>query len=185
MISQISKEKPLYSNIGATHLKKLKLSINEWLMLMSSESVFADELMIFALSCTFQRHSVIFTHNACWTSIGTDQPITGNRLLEICQVHLIYIGVHMYAELKRRPFILITSTAITDPSSSLPPSTGTTENTTTVNCAIDLSMKHAETSSLETDSNKHLESVKKGNLPSNIEVLELTSDTPSEDLLTG
>ena len=145
MISRIIEEKSLYSNIGVTHLKKLKLSKDEWLMLMASESVFADELMIFALSRTFQCHTVIFTHNACWTTIGTDQPIKRSRLLEICQVHLIYIGVHMYAELKRRPFIPITSTAITEPPSSIPPCIDSSENTASSNCAIDLSTKPAVT----------------------------------------
>ena len=101
MITQITEEKSLYSSIGSTHLKKLKLSIDEWFMLMSSDSVFADELMIFALSCMYQCHTVIFTHNMCWTTIGTDEPIKGHRLLEICQVHLIYIRVHMFTELKR------------------------------------------------------------------------------------
>ena len=101
MITRITEEKSLYSSIGSTHLKKLKLSIDEWLRLMSSDSVFADELMIFALSRTYQHHTVIFTHNMCWTTIGTDEPIKGHRLLEICQVHLIYIGIHMLVELKR------------------------------------------------------------------------------------
>ena len=39
MITRITEEKSLYSSIGSTHLKKLKLSIDEWLRL-SSDSIF-------------------------------------------------------------------------------------------------------------------------------------------------
>ena len=54
-----------YAHVGAIHLKHLKLNIDIWIKLMSAESVFADELMIFALSKAYQRHTVIFTNNAC------------------------------------------------------------------------------------------------------------------------
>ena len=193
MILCIIQEKSLYSNIGATHLKKLKLSIDEWLMLMASESVFADELMIFALSQTFQHHMVIFTHNACWTTIGTDQPIKGSRLLEICQVHLVYIGMHMYAELKRRPLIPIKSTAITELPSSIPPRIDCSENNASLNCAIDLSTKPAELDNSDNDDSViNTSAYSKNTSPLHIqdtysktEKTAMMSDTPSEDLFTG
>ena len=151
MISQITNENSLYSNVGANHLKKLKLSMDELLRLMSSDSVFADELMVFALSHTYQCHTVIFTHNACWTTIGTDEPIKGHQLLEICQVHLIYIGIHMFAELKRQPFIPITSTAIMEPPSSIPPCITNLDSPSSTNCVINLSTKPAKSGKSDND----------------------------------
>ena len=71
---------------------------------MKNQSTFGDELMLFALARTFQRHVVVYSRNRCWCTIGTDEPINGDRLLEVCQVHLVYIGENMYGELRRKPF---------------------------------------------------------------------------------
>ena len=50
IINRIIREKSVYSSVSAQHLRRLKLSLDDWIKLMSSESMFADELMIFALS---------------------------------------------------------------------------------------------------------------------------------------
>ena len=99
MITHIKAERDFYSLVGDQHLKKLKLSIDEWLGLMHSDSVFGDELMLYALARTYQWHVVVFTSKRCWSTVGLDEPITGACLLEICEVHLLYIGQHMYGEL--------------------------------------------------------------------------------------
>ena len=75
---------------------------------MESASVFADELMLFALARTFKVHVVVFTRNRCWSTIGSDDYISGDRLLEICEVKLLYVGQHMFAELRPKPFIPVT-----------------------------------------------------------------------------
>ena len=107
---------------------------------MAANSVFAEELMKFALSKAYQ-HPVIFTNNACWTTIGMDEPITGRRLLEICEVHLIYIGIHMFAKLKQKPFIPITATALLElPTVEIP----SLDDRDTVLSAIDLTFKQKE-----------------------------------------
>ena len=50
MIKHINQERDCYMRVGVNHLKWIKLTIDEWLRLMSSESVFTDELMLYALS---------------------------------------------------------------------------------------------------------------------------------------
>ena len=71
---------------------------------MRNQNTFGDKLMLFALARIFQRHVVVYGKNRCWCTIGTDKPINGDRLLKICQVHLVYIGENMYGELRRKPF---------------------------------------------------------------------------------
>ena len=63
IIEHIMKNKEYYSQSGRTHLKKVKLSIDEWLDLMKSDSVFGDELMLFALANHYQKHAVVLTTN--------------------------------------------------------------------------------------------------------------------------
>ena len=70
IVKLIQQEKDIYSSVGQHHLRRSKLSIEEWIMLMSSDSVFGDELMLYALSRTYQRHVVIFTAHGYWTTVG-------------------------------------------------------------------------------------------------------------------
>ena len=116
MISRIKHECNYYEHVGRDHLKRIGLNINQWLSLMERPSIFGDELMLFALARTFHRHVVVFTRNRCWSTIGSDENISGDRLLEICDMKLLYIGQHMFAELKPKLFIPITKPVV----SSLP-----------------------------------------------------------------
>ena len=103
---------------------------------MSSDSVFGDELMLYAPSCIYQRHVVIFTAHGYWTTVGSDEPLSPLRLLDICEVKLMYIGMHMYSELKLKPFVLVHLPAITDlPYGNIP---RPTEPDTIMEKAVDL-----------------------------------------------
>ena len=53
MIKCIRQEKSFYESVRYNHLKRMKLSLDDWLQLMSSDSNFADELMLYALSRTY------------------------------------------------------------------------------------------------------------------------------------
>ena len=61
VLENIIKDKELYKNVGQEHLHRLKIDIDSWIKLMSSDSVFGDELMIFTLLRTYQRQTVVFT----------------------------------------------------------------------------------------------------------------------------
>ena len=53
--------------------------------------------------------------------MGSDDPIKGSCLLEICQVHLLYIGQHMYGELKICPFVPIIGPVFTEAPTNFTP----------------------------------------------------------------
>ena len=141
MIQHICDNRSFYANVGQEHLKCIKLTIDQWILLMSSDSVFGDELMIFALSRVYQRHTVIFTSRSCWTTIGMDELIDGNRLLQICQVHLLHIALQMYAEIKSKPFVPVTKTAVTE--APFPVLPALNDDSSATDTAIDLSIKHS------------------------------------------
>ena len=105
MISRIKHECNYYETVSKDHLKRIGLNIHQWLSLMESPSVYRDKLMLFALAQMFHRHDVVFTRYKCWSTIGLDDFITGECLLKICDLKLLYIGQHMFAELKQKPFI--------------------------------------------------------------------------------
>ena len=114
VVKIIYQDKDLHSSVGQHHLRRSKLNIDEWIKLMSSDSVFGDELMLYALSRIYHRHVVIFTAHGYWTTVGSDEPLSPMRLLEICEVRLMYIGTHMYSELKLKPFVLVQLPAVTE-----------------------------------------------------------------------
>ena len=136
VVKLIQQEKDIYSSVGQHHLRRCKLSIDEWIMLMSSDSVFGDELMLYALSHIYQRHVVIFTAHGYWTTVGSDEPLSPLRLLDICEVKLMFIGMHMYSELKLKPFVPVHLRAITEsPCGNIP---RPTESDTNIENAVDL-----------------------------------------------
>ena len=104
MCNRVEDEKDLYDSIGHVPVRLKCNNIDMWIKLMRNQNTFGEKLMLFALVQTFQRHVVVYGKNRCWCTIGTDEPINGDRLLEVCQVHLVYIGENMYGELRRKPF---------------------------------------------------------------------------------
>ena len=149
MLANIVKDKELYKNVEQEHLRRLKIDIDSWIKLMSSDSVFGDELMIFALSRTYQRQSVVFTSRGFWTTLGSDDPISVNRILEICDIKLLYVGLHMYGELRRKPFIPVTAQALLEAPDSILPST-TDSDSDTAPKAVDLTIKQQKQDSFST-----------------------------------
>ena len=195
MITCIITEKEFYSRVSSQHLKKLKISIDDWIRLMQSDSVFGDELMLYALSRPYQRHTVVFTSLRCWSTIGSDNPISSTRLLEICQVPLLYIGQHMYGELKLHLFVPVMGPAIAEGLTNfIPPSDDDCESLE----AMDLTKKSeegntAEDTTVGSDSESCIDNLEKSVPSLKINDIELEglpdniatdSDTPSESLLS-
>ena len=104
MWARIKMEKPLYSKVGHIILSLQHISMDTWITNMQKKETFGDELMLYALARTFQRHIVVYTEYRCWSTVGTDVPINGDRLLDICHVQLVHVGKDMYAELRPKPF---------------------------------------------------------------------------------
>ena len=53
IIHLILSDPNFYLKVGRTHLNKLGLTLDQWLLLMESPSVYGDELMLYALARTF------------------------------------------------------------------------------------------------------------------------------------
>ena len=79
---------------------------------------------------------MIFTAHGYWTMVGSDESLSPLRLLDICEVKLMYIGMHMYSELKLKLFVLVHLPAITEsPCGNIPQPT---EPDTIMEKAVDL-----------------------------------------------
>ena len=71
---------------------------------MSDENQFPDELMLYALSRTYNRHTMLILKDRNWSTVASDNPISEQELWSICHVHLAYLGNGVFVEVKIKPF---------------------------------------------------------------------------------
>ena len=114
------------------------LNLEQWLTLMESPTVYGDELMLYALARTYQQHVVVFNKHKCWCTICSDDYITGQHLLELCEIQLVYIGRHMFAELRCKPFEMEKKPVVLDSPKSNIHGLACTESTTDQSTPLDL-----------------------------------------------
>ena len=73
--------------------------MDTWLNIMKYEGIKGDEISLHALARIYQRHVIIHTKSRPWMTIKLNETITESRLSEVCNIHLLYMGNHVYAEL--------------------------------------------------------------------------------------
>ena len=116
--------------------------------------------------------------------IGTDTPITGWRLLEICEIHLLYIGVHMFAELKHKPFKPITATAILEPPSLFIPNISA-ETGDNLLSAIDLSVKQPDLDNTFNSREEQALNVSQSDHLPNLSISDGIGTTTDDNMMVG
>ena len=62
----------------------------------------ADELAIFALSKLYRRHSVVYTKDKMWSTIGTSTPMNEKDVYQQCDLKSILMGKGHYVQLIRK-----------------------------------------------------------------------------------
>ena len=97
-----------------------EMDLDSWLNIMKYEGIRGDEVAIHALARAYQRHVIVYTKNRPWTTIKPDGTLNEDNLWDMCDVHLLYLGQHVYVELKRKPFSEPTQrTIFTDPQAQI------------------------------------------------------------------
>ena len=143
----IMMEMKLYAKVGTVHLLFISSDIEKWLKTIKNNRNYGDPLMLYALLRTFQRHSVVLCANRAWSTVGTDDPINSDRLLEICHVKLVYIRHNMFGELREKSVSSIPSNlsnlAITDATSASV--LGTNKTGSNINVCLDPSLNTTST----------------------------------------
>ena len=81
------------------------MNLKEWCDVMEKQTTSADELVIFALSKIYQRHTVIFNASKPWSTLEPNGEMLKEELYKHCQIHLVYMVKDQYATLQRKPFI--------------------------------------------------------------------------------
>ena len=70
---------------------------------MCSVTTPADELAIFALSKLYRWHSVVYTKDKTWSTIGTSTPMSEKEVYQQCDLKFILMGKGHYVQLIKKP----------------------------------------------------------------------------------
>ena len=79
-------------------------TMESWLNIMKYEGIKGDEISLHTLAHIYQQHIVVHTKGRPWTMVKRDDKMTESHLPEVCNVHLLYMGNYVFAELKRKPY---------------------------------------------------------------------------------
>ena len=77
-------------------------SMDSWLNTMKYEGIKGDEILLHALAQIYNWHIVVHTKGWPSTTVKLDDNITESHLPEVCDMHLLYMGNYVFAELKRK-----------------------------------------------------------------------------------
>ena len=100
ILNRIMMENELYDSVGHIVLAMRGCDLETRCEEMSDENQFPDELLIYALSRTYNRHTLVMCKHRYWSTVESKEVLSEMELFEACQVHLIYLGNGVFGELK-------------------------------------------------------------------------------------
>ena len=85
----------------AIALNQSKQTFTKWLQCITlNEDFIHDELTIYCLSWFLNIHTLVYTSNFCWSTLINQFKYDNNELYNKSDIRLVYVGHHMFAELK-------------------------------------------------------------------------------------
>ena len=103
MLSYISEDLNYFRDVSWLNLNMHKKKLSQWLDAMRNQNTPADELATFALSRLYNRHSVIYTKNRTWCTIGTSKLLSEMDVYLSCDVRLVQMGSQNFVSLIKKP----------------------------------------------------------------------------------
>ena len=101
ILNRIKMEKELYASVGHLVLAMKGCDLDTWCEEMSDENQFPGELLIYALSRTYNRHTLVMCKHWYWSTVESNDVLNEMELFKACHVHLIYLGNGVFRELKQ------------------------------------------------------------------------------------
>ena len=99
MIEWIRTNLPEVKRYTSIAFKRAYMTVEDWLVTMSLNSVPGDELAIYCLSKMYLRHIIVYTKKYYWTTVAHDWADTEEIVARKCELELIYMGPGRFGEL--------------------------------------------------------------------------------------
>ena len=116
-IECIESGSPVYEHVGEEFFEMLGISFREWALTVCNDYYYGDELFVYALCRIFHRHAMIVCYDRVWTTINPQHTLSINELLDVCDLHLVFLRLGIYSELKLKKQNGCLPPLTTDPSS--------------------------------------------------------------------
>ena len=89
------------ANCMSIALNQSKQSLTGWLQQITMNDEFVpDELTLYCLACFTGHHALVYTNDFCWSTLLNQFHLSEDALYERSKVKLVYVGHHMFIELK-------------------------------------------------------------------------------------
>ena len=89
------------ANCMSIALNQSKQSLTEWLRKITMNDDFVpDELTLYCLARFTGHHALVYTNDFCWSTLLNQFRLSDDALYEKSKVKLVYVGHHMFVELK-------------------------------------------------------------------------------------
>ena len=99
MIEWIKSNLPEVKRFTSIAFKRAYMTVEDWLVTMTLNSVPGDELAIYCLSKMYLRHVIVYTKKYYWTTVAHDWADTEEIVGRKCELELIYMGPGRFGEL--------------------------------------------------------------------------------------
>ena len=99
MIDWIKTNIPEVKRYTSIAFKRAYMTVEDWLVTMTLNSVPGDELAIYCLSKMYLRHVVVYTKKYYWTTVAHDWADTEEIVSRKCELELVYMGPGRFGEL--------------------------------------------------------------------------------------
>ena len=83
----------------AMHLKGFT-NLDEWIDHVEKPSSPGDEFVLYILGKMYYRHVIVMTGQNIWCTVENHHNMSFQELLDVCSVHLVYLGKHQYGVIK-------------------------------------------------------------------------------------
>ena len=89
------------ANCMSIALNQSNQSLTEWLQKLTMNDDFVpDELTLYCLARFTGHHALVYTNDFCWSTLLNQFRLSEDALYERSKVKLVYVGNHMFNELK-------------------------------------------------------------------------------------
>ena len=89
------------ANSMSIALNQSNQSLTEWLQKLTMNDDFVpDELTLYCLAHFTGHHALVYTNDFCWSTLLNQFRLSEDALYERSKVKLVYVGHHMFNELK-------------------------------------------------------------------------------------
>ena len=103
ILDVVEEEYDFWDKIGRVVLAMKETSLSSWIKYMCLPYAHCDEFMLYILCRIHYRHAIVYTLKRPRMTVHCNTGFTFTTLPDLCHIHLVYLGEHLYGELHPLP----------------------------------------------------------------------------------